>query len=182
MTLEETGVIMDILAAAYPRFCAGRDAHDLKKAVELWAGMFAEDDVVLVAAAVKALIATDDKGFPPHIGAVKAKLRQITVPQQMDAATAWGLVMRATQRALYGSREEFDKLPEPVRRVVGSPQQLRAWAMMDAETVQSVVASNFQRAYRARAQSDREYQALPADVKKLISAAAGRLALEGRKE
>ena len=68
MTRQETGIIMDILATAYPRFYSGPNAPDPVKAVALWAEMFAEDDVAIVAAAVKALIATDDKGFPPTSG------------------------------------------------------------------------------------------------------------------
>ena len=61
MTRQETGIIMDILTTAYPRFYSGQDAPDPRKTVNLWAGMFADDPVKLVAAAVKALIATDTK-------------------------------------------------------------------------------------------------------------------------
>lgn len=178
MTRKETGIIMDILATAYPRFYAGPDAPDPEKAVALWAEMFAGDDVRLVAAAVKALIATDSKGFPPHIGAVKEKLRQLTEPEQMTQAEAWGLVLKAINRSGYQAREEFEKLPPLIQRLVGSPSQLRDWGMMDASTVQSVVASNFQRSYQARAKQDAEYQALPADVKQILSAVSERFALK----
>lgn len=60
MTRQETGIIMDILTTAYPAFYNGRNAPDMRMTVNLWAEMFAEDDVKIVAAAVKALIATDD--------------------------------------------------------------------------------------------------------------------------
>lgn len=169
---------MDILATAYPRFYAGPDAPDPEKAVALWAEMFADDDVRLVAAAVKALIATDSKGFPPHIGAVKEKLRQLTAQEQMTPAEAWNLVLKAINRSGYQAREEFDKLPPLIRRIVGSPSQLRDWGMMDSNTVQSVVASNFQRSYQARAKQDAEYQALPSDVKQMLSAVSERFALK----
>ena len=36
---------------------------------------------------------------------------------------------------------------------------------MPSETVATVVASNFQRSYKARAANEREFLALPADVK-----------------
>ena len=52
MTRRQTGIIMDILSTAYPQFYAGADAPDPAKTVALWAEMFAEDDVVMVAAAV----------------------------------------------------------------------------------------------------------------------------------
>lgn len=167
MTRKETGIIMDILATAYPRFYSGPDAPDPAKAVSLWAEMFAEDDVPLVAAAVKALIATDDKGYPPHIGAVKAKLRQITGGPEKTEADAWNLIARAVRNGLYGAKEEFAKLPPTLQRIVGSPAQLREWAMMDSETLHSVVASNVQRSYKAISSREREIAKLPGDVRKM---------------
>lgn len=177
MTRQETGIIMDILATAYPRFYAGPDAPDPEKAVALWAEMFAEDDVAVVAAAVKALIATDDKGFPPHIGAVKAKVRQITQPSGMTPQEAWNLVAKAIRNSAYDSREEYDRLPREIQRLVGSPNQLRDWALMDSETVHSVVASNFQRSFAARQKADNDFKALPRDVQAMIGTVVERMAL-----
>lgn len=177
MTRQETGIIMDILATAYPRFYAGPDAPDPEKAVALWAEMFAEDDVAVVAAAVKALIATDDKGFPPHIGAVKAKVRQITQPSGMTPQEAWNLVAKAIRNSAYDSREEYDKLPKDIQRLVGSPNQLRDWALMDSDTVHSVVASNFQRSFSIRQKADNDFKALPRDVQTMIGSVAERMAL-----
>ena len=177
MTRQETGIIMDILATAYPRFYAGQDAPDPEKAVALWAEMFAEDDVAVVAAAVKALIATDDKGFPPHIGAVKAKVRQITQPTGMTPQEAWNLVAKAIRNSAYESQEEYDKLPREVQRLVGSPNQLRDWALMDSDTVHSVVASNFQRSFSIRQKADNDFKALPRDVQAMIGTVAERMAL-----
>lgn len=56
--------------------------------MRLWAEMFARDDVALVAAAVKALIESDSKGFPPHIGAVKENMRLISGGNEMTEAEA----------------------------------------------------------------------------------------------
>lgn len=179
MTIQETAQVMDILTTAYPPFYAGKNAPDPEKALTLWASMFEGDDVGIVLAAVKALIACDDKGFPPHIGAVKGRIRQITQPQEMTEGEAWSLVSRALKNANYGAREEFDQLPPLIQRLVGSPNQLREWAQLDTDTVQAVIASNFQRSYRARAKSQREYDALPSDVRALSDGLAGKLALEG---
>lgn len=168
MTLEETGIVMDILTTAYPHFYSGPNAPDMVKTIRLWGEMFARDDVALVAAAVKALIETDSKGFPPHIGAVKEKLRLISSGDEMTEVDAWGIVAKALRNSTYGSKEEFEKFPPVIKRLVGSPQQLREWGAMDSEAVHSVVASNFQRSYRAIAQREREIAKLPPDVKALV--------------
>lgn len=88
----------------------------------------------------------------------------------------------ALRNSGYNSVTEFDKLPPVVRRIIGSPSQLREWAMMDSDTVQSVVQSNFMRSYRARAQSEREYLALPPEVKGLMEEIAGAMSMPALKE
>ena len=168
MTIEQTGIIMDILTTAYPRFYSGPDAPDMMKTLTLWAEMFARDDVALVAAAVKAFVESDSRGFPPHVGAIKEKLRLITGGGEMTEAEAWGIVAKALRNSTYGAREEFERLPATIKRLVGSPQQLREWASMDSETVHSVVASNFQRSYKAIAQREKEIAKLPPDVRALV--------------
>lgn len=179
MTIEETGAVMDIIQAAYPRYYSGPSAPDPKQAVTLWATMFAEDDLQLVLAAVKAFIATDAKGFPPHIGAIKEKLRQLTAPQETTELEAWGMVYRAICNSGYNSEQEFSKLPKTIQGIVGDARQLREWAMMPTDTVQSVISSNFQRSYRARAQNERELAALPEDVRALANSIAGALEAPG---
>lgn len=175
MTRQETGIIMDILTTAYPAFYNGRNAPDMRMTVNLWAEMFAEDDVKIVAAAVKALIATDDKGFPPHIGAVKGRIRQISNPDEMTEQEAWALISKALRDGYYNAEAEFAKLPPLVQDVVHDPRQLREWSMMDEATVQSVVASNVQRSFRAKAQSRRDFEALPKDVQALAKTFAAAL-------
>lgn len=179
MTLEETAKIMDILEIAYPQFY--RSFTDRKKleAAELWAAMFADDDALIVAAAVKAFIAADRRGFPPHIGAIKEKINLLTRPDEMTEEEAWSLVKKALRNSGYHSREEFEKLPEMLQRLVGSPSRLKEWALMNIDEVNTVVASNFQRSYRARAASEREYKALPNDIKTLIGSLADTARLPG---
>ena len=83
----------------------------------------------------------------------------------MSELEAWGLVRRAVQNGIYGAQKEFDALPPVVQQCVGSPSQLKEWALLDEDVVASVVASNFQRSYRARAAQAKEFLALPADVR-----------------
>ena len=139
MTRGEVLGIMSVLKAAYPGFYRGMSRQDAESAVDLWCDMFAEDHADLVGAAVKALIATDEKGYPPHIGAVKAKMRQITAPDTDTEAEAWGKVLKAISRGIYDSRKDFERFPPEIQRIVGSPDQLREWAMMDAGDRKSVV-------------------------------------------
>lgn len=179
MTRQETGIIMDILSTAYPRFYAGKDAPDPRMTMSLWEEMFADEPVELVAAAVKALIATDDKGFPPHIGAVKGRIRQITQPMEMTEVEAWGLVSRAVRKLDWLAPEkQFNKLPPDIQSAIGSPHTLVEWGKMDEDAFGSVAASNFQRSYRARRAATREFEALPSDIKSLALGFTKQLSLD----
>lgn len=168
MTRQETGIIMDILSAAYPRFYSGPDAPDMRSVINLWAEMFAREDVALVAAAVKSIIEGDEGGFPPNIGQVKAKMRLLTGTEDMTEAEAWNQIARAVRNGIYGANEEFQRLTPLLQRIVGSPAQLREWAMMDSRTLHSVVASNFQRSYRTAALREREMEKLPPEVRTMV--------------
>lgn len=182
MTAEQTGIIMDILTTAYPRFYTGPDAPDMGQTLMLWAEMFREDDVAIVAAAVKALIASDEKGFPPHIGAVKKYIRVLTDTDEMTELEAWRCVAKAIRNSTYGAKEEFKKLPPIVKKLVGSPEQLRTWGMMDSDTVHSVVSSNFQRSYKIAATREREFAKLPQDVKDIVQQIADSKRMEALPE
>ena len=166
MTREETLAIMSVLRAAYPTYYRDMTRHEAESVVALWEEMFRDDTAEVVALAVKA-----------HIGAIKEAIVKITTPEQMTEAEAWSLVIRAISNGTYGSKQEFDALPPVIQRLVGSPNQLKEWAAMDADVVSSVVASNFQRSYRARAASEREMLSLPGDVRQAMQSIAASLAL-----
>lgn len=168
MNREETLAIMGVLKAAYPNYYRDMKRGDAEGVVELWHTMFADDPAQVVGMAVKAHIATDTKGFPPHIGAIKESIRKLTQPKEMTEQEAWALVRQATRNGIYGSQDEFDRLPPSIQKLVGSPNQLREWAMMDGETLNSVVASNFQRSYKVVAAREREMLTLPQNIRVLL--------------
>ncbi len=170
MDKRETLKIMAVLKAAYPKYYAGISTDDAKQTVSLWQSMFEDYDYTVVAHAVKALIAVSK--WPPSVSEVLDKIRLLTQTEEMTEQEAWGLVCKAVRNSAYHAEEEFQKLPKELQRVLGSHSVLREWALVDVEQLNTVVASNFMRSYRARIQSAREYLALPSEVREF----AGKLA------
>ena len=168
MTREDTIKILSILRGAYPGFYRDITKQEAESTINLWAAMFDEEPYELVGAAVKAFISADAKGFPPAIGQIKERIRQITQPEEMNEQVAWSCVSKALRNSTYGSAEEFAKLPPEVQAVVHDPGQLRQWALADSDELETVIASNFMRAFRAKQKSNREYAALPTSVKRLM--------------
>lgn len=180
MNKKETLQLMAVLKGAYPQFYREMTETEYQSTVTLWQSMFADDNAGVVAMAVKAHIASDDKGFPPVIGQIKKRIAQITEPQEMTEMEAWSLVKRAMSNSIYNAQSEFDNLPDDIQRVVGSPQMLKEWAVMDSDTVQSVIQSNFMRSFKVIQKNQKELKALPPDVKKYIAQiTSGFKAIEG---
>lgn len=196
MTIQETAKVMDMLAAAYPQFYRHQTNEEKLGATQLWASMFVDEPVELVEAAVKAHIATDTKGFPPHIGAIKEAIVKLLKPEDMTELEAWGLVRSAISGASMDDSSRvfrdgvfsppsaivnFGKLPPVLQRLVGDPARLAAWNMLPNDELETVVQSNFMRSYRARAAHEREQLALPADIRQTMQqiAESTRLMIEG---
>ena len=151
--MTETKRILAAITAIYPTFTRDRDAAVL---AQVWQQVFAATPYLLVNQALTAFIATDTRGFPPTPGALNAyimKTEQLKGPTENDA---WARVYKAISRGLYNSREEFDKLPQDIREIVGSPRMLYEWAQMDSSEVNSVIAAGFKRSWRTRQELKRE--------------------------
>lgn len=170
MTHDETKAALMILRDVYPSFQKDADPATAKRVVDLWASLFADDSAALVGAAVRAFIVTDEKGFPPTPGQIKAKMRELSGTQDaLSAADAWTLVSKALKNSTWGAADEFAGLPPAVQRAVGNPDQLRTWGQMSSETVHSVVMSLFVREYNRIAEAERQYQALPDDIRAIAA-------------
>lgn len=174
MTKRDVVGIMALLQTAYPAYYAKQDDQQRMEAVNLWAELFADDDPGLVGAAVKTIIVSGG-AFPPSIGEIKNKMHDLTAPAEISETEAWAMVSRACTNGIYGYEAEFAKLPPTVQAAVGRPEQLREWAQMDVETVQSVVASNFMRGYKTAQRREKETAMIPESVRTLLEGVGGRM-------
>ncbi len=164
MTRQEALTIMAMLKTAYPTFYKDLSKEDINAAVNLWATMFSEESIQVVTEAIKALMCT--LKYPPTIADVKEKIALITQPPAMTEMEAWQIVRKAI--SYYNAEENFINLPPEIQKVVGSPNMLREWAQMDADTVNSVIQSNFMRSFRAKVAQEKEQSMLPESTKRLI--------------
>jgi len=175
MNKQETIMTLGLMKTAYPAFYKDIKPKEAEEAVKLWSMMFAGDNPNVVIEAVKSLICT--LKFPPTIADVKTKMYEITTPPSMTEMEAWNKVFQAIQDSNYRAVECFEVLPPVIQKVIGSPNQLREWAMMDIETVNSVIQSNFMRSYKVVQQREQSRAMLPESTKQMIEALAEKMAL-----
>jgi len=178
MTFDETLKIFAVLKANYSNFFKNMSRIDAEAMVNLWCEMFSDVAYEIVGTAVKTYIASDITGYPPNVGQINAHIRTLTQKEQMSEQEATLLLMKAIRNGLYGAKEEFEKLPPILKRLAGSPEQLRVWASMGEDEVQTVVASNLMRSYRAIAKKEEVQQTLPSSIKALLEQASDKFRIE----
>lgn len=179
MTREETAQILRIVKAEWRHDFKSMTRDEMIDRLNLWAEMFRDDDARLVGAAVKALIVAGNREFAPGVGQIKEQMAKLLPGREEHTeAEAWARIRKAIRNSGYEAREEYDRLPPILKKLVGSPSQLREWAVMDSEELNTVVASNIQRAYRTMQQRENEQAKLPNDVKAMLGGFAKQFALE----
>lgn len=144
MTRDETYSAMRILQAAYPSFYRGMKKTQAEDVINLWATMFANEDVGLVTYALYQLIETHN-GYPPTIADVKTKIKELTSAASGEPTDEelWQMLRKAICNGLYGSEGVFNDLPPLLQRYVGTPSRLRDMACGDISTLDTVVHGQF---------------------------------------
>lgn len=182
MDRKELLGIFAILEANYEPQFAKRSAMNKQAMVNLWEEHFMDKDFGLVKAAVNAYISTDTTGFVPNVGQINEQIRALTSGGMMTEQEAVAMLMKATRNGLYGAEKEYEKLPPVLQRLAGSPEQIRAWARMDEDELNTVVASNLMRSYRAIAKKEEQQQTLPSSVKSLLEGVSERMMIQERND
>lgn len=175
MTREETKKILMIIQTSYPNW----HPADLSFTVDTWTIMLEGYEYTEVSTALKTYILADTSGFAPSIGQLVDKIHSLRERtgkgQELRELEAWSLVYKAICNSNYHADEEFTKLPPAVQRTVGSPENLKEWAQMDSDTVQSVEQSHFVRCYRSALEQARQDDKLPQEVKAMLEQRAALL-------
>lgn len=166
MDREQAIVVLKILKTAYPRFYADLTKDEAENTVALWIDMFKHEDPNLVVLAVKELINT--LKYPPAIADVKEKMYSITNMETETPIEVWNTIRKAIRNSGYHSYEEYQKLPEKAKKFVGSPNQLREWAL-STDFNESVLRGQFLKQYEVIEKREKENKMMLPEVRTLMT-------------
>lgn len=130
MDINETIEVLALLKVAYPNGFSNMSPKDYESMANLWCIQFGSEDSKTVNVAVQDYIATDTTGFLPAIGQIKQRIRLMRKSDELTAEQAASIIKRAVSNSGYHSVEEFQKLPDKIKSLVGSPGRLKAWGSM----------------------------------------------------
>lgn len=165
MTRDEVKKVVMVVVSLFPNW----HPSDLTFTVNAWASVLDGFSYSQISAALKAFVLTDTSGFAPSVGQLVGLADRIGNGEELNEMQAWSLVSKALRRSTYYAESEFDKLPAPVQKAVGSPEVLRAWGQSDMKSVETVIQSNFQRTYRQVLNDETEERKIPGNVRALLA-------------
>ena len=164
MTRDEVKKILIVIENTFSTF----KVENKTQTIDVWFSFLQGIPYEVIDNALKAYIATSGSAFAPSIPQLIAMTRKPKELSQIDEVSAWRLVRNAIRRGIYYSDEEFAKLPAIVQLVVGEPSQLKDWALLESETIDSVIQSNFTKRFQSMQKRQNEIEALPEITKNLI--------------
>lgn len=174
MDKKETTKIIAVLMAAYPNFLNNKTRQDIEMTINVWNSMLEDYSYKEISLAIKMCI-SQNGDFAPSIGKVIKYIDMINSKDknEMTEVEAWGLVRKAISNSGYNSEREFNKLPRAIQKAIGNAEVLKNWSQETIDGIEKVIGSNFMRSYRASCDRQREYKALPTEVKNLLDSKGG---------
>ena len=173
MTREEVSQLLTLLKVTYPNFYKNLTSRDAMATLEVWYEMFKDDDLNIVKPALMSLFSTNV--FPPVPADVKkaiAETKAIMLGEPTDDEL-FAKLQRAAANSTYDSEKEFNKLPDAVKRFVGSPSGLRTMGKIDEETFNTVTRGQFMKALPIMKQRQEFHDALPESIKNVVGQISG---------
>lgn len=161
MEKPEFLILVKTMKAVYPAMFSE------KETIDIWYSLLKDLDYQDAAAGLGKHMATSP--YPPTV----ADIRNNAVPDvEMNGEQAWALAFQAISNSAYNSEEEFERLPDLVKKAVGSPANLREMALMPTETVNSVEKSHFLRTYEVEKKRKRELDTMPKEIRERLQSVA----------
>lgn len=180
MTREETKMIIKMLSSVYINEFSKLTEDKVLQMIDVWTMLLEDEDANKIATVTKAYLKSNSNAFMPTPAMLINMAYEMFVPKGMTEQQAWNTLYKAICNGLYNSQKEYDQLPIEIKSLC-SPTQIREWANMNVDTLNSVVASNFMRSFKIIDKKRVDFEKLPNETKILINDLTNNLKLEQKK-
>ena len=180
MTREETAKIVGVLMGYYPDTFKNMSDEQTRMFIEIWQKSFADESYKEVSVAVWDFIQSSTDDFMPKVGKIKQIIREHRfedVPNEMEA---FEIMIRARKRynmyAPISDKDEYETLPEPIKRAVGGRQGFLTIGILNTESESySVEKTHFMKQYRAEIERAKKEATRPLWLQQAIKKAVAEL-------
>ena len=161
MTRDEIKKIVGVISCTYSNW---KPQVSMSFMIDTWFVLLEDMDYKTVSNNLMRYIQSDTSGFAPSIGVLRQGATEY--PTELEA---WSIVRKAIKNSAYNYNEEFAKLPDAIKRAVGSPSNLHHWSQTDSETLETVEQSHFISVYRSVMAQLKNNSAVRKDLQRYIA-------------
>ncbi len=153
MTSSEVNKIIFIVKAAYPKFYNNYTQRDYENLESVWMAVFDGYSYEQISKALMAYM-RNDNGFPPTPGQLIPLVQKVQNTKALELPTAqeaWERVYYSICRSGYyaDAEEEFNNLPNILKKCVGGPESLQSMALMEPKDLGTIEKSHFIKTYNS---------------------------------
>lgn len=175
MTERDVIKLFAILTAAYPKFDTFNNPETARPIISLWAEMLSDIPYEVAEAAVKKFIL--ESPYPPTIADIRKQVAEIMQDpaDNIDAATAWGEVVKALNHyGYYRPEEALASMSPRTAKIV----RLMGWQNICMSEDPAVIRGQFIKMYEIYTQREKQEALLLQKLKQTIQQIAGGKRLE----
>lgn len=174
MTERETAKIIALLREYYK----DSESTTLQAKVKAWHLLLCDYDYAEAERAVLELASKYQNEFMPAPARLIETIRSAKSVNSLSAQEAWNMVSKAVSRTdWFNPSKQFDALPPEVQRAVGDANMLKEWGMVDVNTFNTVIYSNFLKAFNVQRERDKTRNLLSGPAASEIKSLADGLAM-----
>ena len=142
ITREEFATLVKGINSVFPDCIKDKDAFDV------WYLLLNDLSYEVLSTAIHKYMMTEK--FPPKPADIRRLSVSVTQPEALTELEAWSIARKAIWSVdRFNPQKEFDKLPDLVKKAIGSASNLCEWAYNTKDSsMEDVISSHFMRAYR----------------------------------
>ena len=164
MTRDECKKLLMVIDATYPSF----KVENATETLNMWHSFLEDYSYEQIMQGLKIYVASSGSDFAPSISKLISMSRKPNELTQVDEGAIWREIRPCIRRGIYHAEEDFEKLSPMAKKVVGQPSQLREWAMLESEVIDSVIQSNMKSRIKDIQRRDLEISAMPIEIQTMI--------------
>lgn len=152
MKRDETIKLLQILKWAYPHYFQNLSKTDFEGMINLWELQFKPYEARTVELALNNYIKTNK--YPPTVAGIFEEMNKLATSGDEEQAY-WEKLSKLCRRASVVTQEEFNALPEPLKKWLRNLQNLKELGLIESDIFNSVTRGQFFREIKPIVESEK---------------------------
>jgi hypothetical protein len=166
MKIQETQQLLDILKLSYPGTYKAMTKEEASDTIKLYHDFFGEYPTPVVVQALRNYIKKNQ--YPPTIAGLQEQI-DLLLNAGDTKTELWNQIAKAASNCLWNLQEQFNRLPKPCQIWLRDAEGLKALAMIDTETLNTVTRGQFLKTIGEISEREEAQDALPESVRNAIT-------------